>query len=273
MLTQTPPQILAYRCPHCGTLVQAESSADGAVVNCPASGCGKPFRVEVPVARPVTLSTQPTAAPAAILLGPTPPMTPAAGPRPAEQPLTVTTPGNEPEAEVRSFHLSMFRRYPWLCLGYLLVMTVGLVATIWLWLDSWEWLSLICLGGTAFASMRLGLWWLRMNRTTLTFTNKRAILKTGVFSQDINTIELEHLADYHLHQSLLMRWLNVGDLAIVSAQPSEQQIVIMALPEPEAATRILQPHLEARKRGIAAPEGTNGAAETIVTSPEPVHVG
>ena len=137
----------------------------------------------------------------------------------------------------------------------------------------WEWLSLICLGGTAFAFLRLGLWWLRISRTTLTFTNKHAILKTGVFSQDANTIGLDHLADFHLHQSMLMRWLNVGDLAIVSSLPQDQQLVIMSLHDPEAATQILQPYLEAHKKALAAAEGVNGAAETVITAPEPVHVG
>jgi hypothetical protein len=275
MLTQTPPQTLTFRCPHCGTMVQVEPSADGAVVNCPALGCGKPFRVEIPVARPVIMPGQPgapVAAPAVVPPGPKAPMA-AAPPRPGEMALPVTTPGNEPEQDVRTFHLSMFRRYPWRCLGYLLVVTAGVGGAMWLWLRDWQWLSMISLGVGAFAFLRLAIWWLRMHRTTFTLTNKRAILRTGVFSQDSAAIELQNLADYHLHQSLLMRLLNVGDFAIVSAQPHEQQIVIMALPDPEAATRILEPHLEARRKALAAAEGTAGSGATVVTAPEPVHVG
>lgn len=279
MLTETQPQILTYRCPHCGTMVRAQASSDGTVVNCPAQGCGKPFRVEIPVATPAFAPSSQTAAPAAIPLGPRAPTAPTApttaspDPRAAKQAPMVTIPGDEPEHELCTFHLSMFRRYPWLCLGYLLIIAVGFAGTMWMWLRGWEWLSLICLGGTAFAFVRLGLWWLRIARTTLTFTNKHAILKTGVFSREANTIALDHLADFHLHQPLLMRWLNVGDLAIVSSLPQEQQLVIMSLHDPQAAARILQPYLEAHKNALAEAEGTAGTAEKVVTAPEPVHVG
>jgi hypothetical protein len=54
MAVQVPVQTLTYRCPHCGTPVEVDATAEGSLLNCPAVGCGKPFRVALPVAEPIT---------------------------------------------------------------------------------------------------------------------------------------------------------------------------------------------------------------------------
>jgi hypothetical protein len=162
----------------------------------------------------------------------------------------------------------MFRRYPWRCLGYLLIMAAGIVGMIWLLFYSRHWLALICAVVALVAALRLGLWSLRMSRTLLTISNKRGILNTGLFTTEKTEFELDQVADFHVHQTTLMRWLDVGDIAIVSTNPQQQQIVIMAVPHPDNVTELLQARLDARRKAAGGAQPT----VTVINAPGPVHV-
>ena len=275
---QTRSQTLTYRCPHCGTLVSVETRAVGSLLRCPSPACGKPFRAEVPVAKPVT---QATAAPC-------PPATPTSAPSyqtpvaqtPAVQTPTAQTPAaptnvapttppsTDNEVELQTVHLSMFRRYPWRCLGYWLLVAAGIAGMIWMLFDSRQSLALASAAVAAFGALRLFAWWLRMSRTWLTLTNKRATLTTGLFSQQTTEFELSQLADIHVHQTPLMRWLDVGDIAIVSTNPQQPQIVIMAVPHPGEVAELLQAQIDARRKAA----GGTLQPGTAVSVPGPVHV-
>jgi hypothetical protein len=254
MAVQTPVKTLTYRCPHCGIPVEVDATAEGSLVTCPAVGCGKPFRVALPVAEPVTAPMNvvtpsgmvPLPAPAAAA-APQPVAAPAPAPVPLPIPPTPAVPVTEQETPGPVIHLSMVRRYPLRCFAYLLVEVVGLAGVISGVM--WDWLWLTVLGGAvmAFFAVRFLIWWIRMSNIRLQFTSKRLKLTTGVFSRDTTEIDLTDIVDHHFHQSLPMRWLDVGDLAIV-ARPDNRQLVIMAVPHPADVSRQLQSTIDMHKK-------------------------
>jgi hypothetical protein len=270
---QTRSQTLTYRCPHCGTLVSVETRAAGLLLSCPSPTCGKPFRVEVPVAKPVSLATPAKCPPATPTSAPSY-QTPVAQVSAVQTPAAPTNVAPAPahsshnEVELQTVHLSMFRRYPWRCLGYWLLMAAGIACMIWMLFDSRRWLALLSAAIAAYGALRLFAWWLRMSRTWLTLTDKRAILTTGLFSQQTTEFEVSQLADIHVHQTPLMRWLDVGDVAIVNTNPQQPQIVIMAVPHPGEVAELLQAQIDARMKATSGPLQPG----TVVSVPGPVRV-
>jgi uncharacterized membrane protein YdbT with pleckstrin-like domain len=271
MSQQTQTQTLTYRCPHCGAALAVDPCAEGSVLSCPAPGCGKPFRIAVPVARPIEKPAglalpggveaglkgipAPTCPPPAN--GPANAHTPAAAApappaAPAGAPTVTTTPAPEvPEGEPQVIKLSMFRRYPFRCLGYLLLAAASVALMVYGEQKEWYWLAILGVLVLAISGGRFFVWWLRMVRTSLTLTNRRLILTTGVFARDSIEFELHRINDYHISQSLLMRLLDVGDLAIVS---SERRVVVMAVPDPQAVVAFLQTNIATRKQEQETPD-------------------
>lgn len=266
MSVQLQERALTYRCPHCGTTVEVEPDSAGTMMNCPAAGCGKPFRVEVPaaevVARPSTLilppgverpttekQAQPTQEPPQAI--PVPPAVVAqateavAAAQAAQHPTT-------PETSGTTIHLSMVRRYPFRCLGYALLAVVGLAFLLDGEIRHGHWVTALGAIVLLATGIRFLVWWVRMRATTLTLTNKRGGLATGVFSRDTREFEFAQITDFHVYQSLLMRWLNVGDLAIITN--NGQRFLIMAVPDPANVVSHLQKHVEFEKKAAEQPD-------------------
>ena len=272
MSIQTHEQTLTCCCPHCGSAVEIEVSADGSVVSCPAPGCGKPFRVEVPVAKacatpsslvlppgvqqPATTSPPPAPPPPtnAALRSVTAPPTPAEASQAAQAVAAAqqALQPSEPETPPSIIHLSMVRRYPFRILGYLLLTAAGLALLVWSEMHQWHWVSLIGGAVAAAAFLRLFCWWVRMRCNKLILTNKRRALVTGVFHRNSTEFEFAQITDFHVHQTLLMRWLDVGNLAIVGS--NGQQIVVMAAPHPNSVIAHLQRHVEVEKKAAEQPD-------------------
>jgi uncharacterized membrane protein YdbT with pleckstrin-like domain len=160
---------------------------------------------------------------------------------------TPVVPVTDQETTGPTIHLSMVRRYPFRCLGHLVVEAAGIAAIVCGVMREWHWLTLLGGGFAAFFAIRFLAWWLRMSRVTLTLTSKRLILATGLVSRETSEIELADVVDVHFRQDLLMRLLDVGDLAIVS-KPDGRQLVLMAVPHPRSVSDHLQAAIETRKK-------------------------
>ena len=229
MTTQT----LSYTCPHCGTPVDVIPETGQELVACPAPHCGKPFKIEVP-----------TAERAADLVLPSAPKEPE---HKLVLPLAQSAAAHE--EEVCKVHLHALRRYPFRCLGYLLVFAAGVALAFWL--RDW-WFAVAA--GLAIASMalfRLLLWTLRMRLTTLTLTTKRCILESGVFAKQSTEVKLQDITEIHVAQSLLARLLGAGDLVILSNN-GEKKLVVMAVRDPAALAARIQSGRPAVHAEVAA---------------------
>jgi uncharacterized membrane protein YdbT with pleckstrin-like domain len=220
-----------------------------ALMTCPS--CGKTFRVE-------EHQQAQTTAPPAVASAPCPPQVPApvmaAGAQAAVAAAAqVAAPAPTPETPGEVIHLAMFRRYPFRCLGYILLIVVGIVGLIEGVNLGWHWLTLLGSAVALIVAAKFFHWWLRMSRTTLTITNKRGILSTGIFTQEHLEFELSKIIDLHVHQTLLMRWLSVGDIAVVTSTTG-QQIVIMAVPDAVMVAEHMQTHSDREKKAAEQPD-------------------
>jgi hypothetical protein len=278
MTVQTQTQTLTYRCPHCGTALEVDPCAEGSLLICPSPACGKPFRVAVPVAEPIdkptNLALPPGVDPPEPVLKarPAPPCPPdangsattpgapasevvaapavasPAAPAPAVVPATLPP---VPEGAPHIVKLAMFRRYPFRCLGYFVLVAASVTAVVYGLQREWHWLAIPGAIVFALSAGRFFLWWLRMVRTSLVLTNRRLVLMTGVFTRDSIEFELARINDFNVYQTLLMRWLNVGDLAIIS---TDRRVVVMAVPDPQSVIAFLQSNIAARKKEEEQPD-------------------
>jgi hypothetical protein len=82
-----------------------------------------------------------------------------------------------------------------------------------------------------------------------TVTNQRIRIRRGLFSRDIDDIELIRLQDVDLAQKLTERMVNIGDITLHSADKSAPTIVLQNVHEPERVHEIIRrAMLDARRR-------------------------
>ncbi len=74
----------------------------------------------------------------------------------------------------------------------------------------------------------------------------------GVFSKDIDTLELWHVGDLKFHQSLSDRLLSVGAITIVSHDATTPNLLLRALPNPRPVFDTLKQRIITvkRQRGV-----------------------
>jgi hypothetical protein len=112
---------------------------------------------------------------------------------------------------------------------------------IWLWLVSW-------IIGIALMFVPLIL--------TLTIryriSNYRIDYERGILSKTIDPLELWHVEDVSLHQSLLDRILRVGSIVVISRDDTSPRLELRSLPNPRPLFETLKQRIIAvkRQRGV-----------------------
>lgn len=89
-----------------------------------------------------------------------------------------------------------------------------------------------------------------MLRKTLRYriTNYRIDITTGVFSRNVETLELWHVEEPRLHQSLLNRLVGVGSITVTSRDPNLPSLSLYGLPKPQELFRLIEQRVIAVKR-------------------------
>jgi hypothetical protein len=131
------------------------------------------------------------------------------------------------------------------CLAGLAVLVAPLVlykgAGIQLPMLGW----LICV----VVGLDIPVWPILMSKTKkYRITNYRIDYERGIFSKDIDTLELWHVEDIHFHQSLLDRILGVGTIHVVSQDESMPSLMIRGIPHPRKLYETLKQRIIAVKR-------------------------
>jgi uncharacterized membrane protein YdbT with pleckstrin-like domain len=214
---------LTYRCPHCGTPTEVDANLEGETVMCPAPSCGKPFKVEAPVARQL------------------PPIAALADPAVAGEgrPLTVTERAADHEEVVAEIRLRMFRRYPFRCIGFCLIGMAGLVVVVLGLIYGSVVLALIGGAALCFASFRLLAWYLRTRSTLFTITNKRCTLTTGILREQKSEMLIEKISGVQIVQDMWARLVNIGDLIVSSSEGESRQLILLGVPDPKPVAALL----------------------------------
>jgi hypothetical protein len=79
-------------------------------------------------------------------------------------------------------------------------------------------------------------------------SNYRIDYERGLVSKDIDTLELWHVEDLHLHQSLFQRLLGVGSIRITSHDPALPELLLRGVPHPRPLYEMLKQRVIAVKR-------------------------
>ncbi|WZO97547.1 PH domain-containing protein [Isosphaeraceae bacterium EP7] len=98
-------------------------------------------------------------------------------------------------------------------------------------------LLLVPLFGVGF--LILLCWWLHCQGTTLTVTNRRTVLRTGILSKRLSDIRNEDVRNIQLNQSFFQRILGVGSVGISSSGQSGVEIDVAGIPDPEQVRALL----------------------------------
>lgn len=204
-----------YQCPHCGTAVQVTNPAAlNDLITCPADGCGKPFKVEVPTAAPIA---EPAVA-AAVPVEPTP------------------TPAGERVAPC------LFRRYPLRYLGYAALALAGLGLFFWGMAVGQNVLGLVGAAAAGWAGYRLTAWWLRTSSTSLVVGPESCVLETGLMTRQRVEVRREDVKEVVVEQGFAGRLFDVGDVVVTSDAGEKSRLVLYGVPDPHAlADRLRTP--------------------------------
>jgi hypothetical protein len=83
-------------------------------------------------------------------------------------------------------------------------------------------------------------------------SNYRIDYERGVFSRDIDTLELWHVEDLKFHQSLLDRIMRIGAITVLSHDDTTPKLFLKALPNPRPVFETLKQRIITvkRQRGV-----------------------
>jgi membrane protein YdbS with pleckstrin-like domain len=130
----------------------------------------------------------------------------------------------------------------------LVVLAIPVLRIVYHWAWPW-WVSAALVAAAVvlvFVPVRL--------RTAIRYriTNYRIDVSYGVLSRNVDTVELWHVEDLRLHQSLLNRMADVGTISITSHDQSLPKLALRGLPKPQELFRMLEQRVIAvkRQRGV-----------------------
>ena len=93
---------------------------------------------------------------------------------------------------------------------------------------------------------------LRTKSIRYRITNYRIDFERGIFSKDIDTLELWHVEDIRFHQSLIDRIMGVGNISVISHDDTMPDLLMTSLPNPRNLYEQLKQRVIAvkRQRGV-----------------------
>lgn len=213
--------MITIACDKCERLLSVEAELAGSKIACP--HCGDVNVVPLP-AGSAAESRQASGEPAG------PDRAAAAG----------FPPDAGPEQRVRIIRPAVIRAHPFSVLGLWTLIALGATGVIYLGLvrDSVAWLigSLVVLVG---AVGTLGVWKVISLSETLEITNKRSVLRRGLFSKSTTEVVHNDIRNFQITQTFLQRVLKVGTIGISSAGQDAVEIVMHDAPHPEEVRRII----------------------------------
>ena len=89
-------------------------------------------------------------------------------------------------------------------------------------------------------------WWLKCLGTTLTVTDQKTTLRTGLLSKNLNEVYHSDVRSIQVNQRFLQRLLGVGSVGISSAGQSSVEIVANGLPRPDQVRELIDAHRRPR---------------------------
>ncbi len=218
--------MITFPCDKCEKLLEADDDQVGVKVACPY--CGDVNRVPEPSPSAMNHATGVR----------TPATARPVGPDRAEQ--MGLPPDRGPEVTVLKIHPAMFRARPWLSVLAWGLVLGGMAAVIGGLLSGVG--APAAIGGACALTAGLGIlgvWWVSTLGTTLTITNKRALVRRGIFSRATREILHDRIQDIQVTQSFWDRVWNVGSIGLSSSGEAGIEIQVEGLAKPMRIREII----------------------------------
>lgn len=90
--------------------------------------------------------------------------------------------------------------------------------------------------------------WLVVRNTRYTLTTQRIKLETGVFSKELEEVELYRVKDTDLDRPFIQRLLGLGTVRIMSSDATMPEMKIPAVPDAIAVREHIRKHVELARR-------------------------
>lgn len=206
--------MIRIECDKCEKTIEVEDSLAGTKIECP--NCGDVNRI------PYAPSGKPEPAPAPGLRRSGSSPVASRADRPAALGLP---PDSGPERHVLTIKPAMFRAHPFLG-AVVTVIWIGGIAAALYFRNAW-WLI-----ATGMGLIFLTGWWIKRQTIRLEITNKRCVLRKGLFSRATSEVLHDHVRNIQTGQTLVGRIFNVGSVGISSAGQDDIEIEVPDLPNP-----------------------------------------
>jgi len=117
------------------------------------------------------------------------------------------------------------------------ILGVGIImSAVALRTQGW-WVPLV---GLVLAAAVMAITIVQIRSVRYRISNYRIDYERGLFSKDIDTLELWHVEDLKFHQSLPDRVLNIGSIIVVSHDETTPRLLLRALPNPRPVFETLK---------------------------------
>lgn len=213
-------QTLTYQCPYCGTTAEVSDEFVDETVTCPNEACSRPYTAQAPIAYPVR--NEPG----------DPEVTPV---------LEVRSTPHE-ESVLRTIHPAIFRYRPFRFSLCVLLAVGGAAGAIYAYSQEQPALAVASLVAMFVGIGFIFSWWIRAVATTLTVSTRRTMLRQGIISRRTSEVTHDDVRNIQVHQSIIERFLGIGDLLISSAGQDDMEIRVYAVPDPEGVAQIVRQH-------------------------------
>jgi uncharacterized membrane protein YdbT with pleckstrin-like domain len=71
-------------------------------------------------------------------------------------------------------------------------------------------------------------------------SNQRIMVESGVFSKTLAEIDVRTIDDITFHQSLIERMLGIGQIAVLSSEPTNPRVQLIGVSDPRAVRELVR---------------------------------
>ena len=142
----------------------------------------------------------------------------------------------------------LFKAVVWTVFGLFLI-SLPILAKIY---KSSFWNNWLAIGCVIVGVLVIVIPVLRIRATRYRITNYRIDYEFGILGRQADTLELWHVEDISLHQTILDRILNTGQITVISTDHVMPHLVMRGLPDPRPIFDSLKQRIIAvkRQRGV-----------------------
>jgi uncharacterized membrane protein YdbT with pleckstrin-like domain len=112
---------------------------------------------------------------------------------------------------------------------------------------AWTALPWIGLAASLICLCVIGARWLATNSRKYTLSSERLLVEKGIFSRQMQSLELYRVKDYTLNEPFFYRIAKLGNITVVTSDPTSHNIEISAISQPRSLLDTLRRQVETRR--------------------------